>query len=302
MTGARRGWGKVPMWRRAVALQGPWHGQIWGPCLRTKLSSRKILLSLALCCVAPEGRPTLSLTCEGTSWSWSSIKAESGKKKIKNCASVIMEPVNQQRSQPYLVEVGGHPGRGPLLLSTIFVWLSPCSRNQSELHSFNLLSDYWAPTEEFWTSFLVLRLSSHPVQHLLLCSGRSPSLNDLTLELLSHGFGSPCPRCCSSSSCHHLHHSDHSSVLWLQTLQVIAVFLLTKKRVVSMISPAQCHHDALVLSGRRCRCDVIQETLESDLFSAYFLSVVTLEASRGRPSLKTTNRGDFMFVCWPFIT
>lgn len=213
-----------------------------------------------------------------------------------------MEPVNQQRSQPYLVEVGGHPGRGPLLLSTIFVWLSPCSRDQSELHSFNLSSDYWAPTEEFWTSFLVLRLSSHPVQHLLLCSGRSPSLTDVTLELLSHGFGSPCPRCCSSSSCHHLHHSDHSSVLWLQTLQVIAVFLLTNKRVVSMISPAQCHHDALVLSGRRCRCDVIQETLESDLFSAYFLSVVTLEASRGRPSLKTTNRGDFMFVCWPFIT
>lgn len=61
--------------------------------------------------------------------------------------------------------------------------------------------DYWAPTEEFWTSVLVLRLSSHPVQHLLLCSGRSSSLTDVTLELLSHGFGSPCPCCCSSSSC-----------------------------------------------------------------------------------------------------
>lgn len=33
--------------------------------------------------------------------------------------------------------------------------------------------------------------------------------------------------------------------------------------------------------------DVIQETLESDLFSAYFLSVITLGPSRGRKKTLT---------------
>lgn len=83
------------------------------------------------------------------------------------------------------------------------------TRNQSELYNFNPSSGLLSSN----SGVLVLKLSSQPVQHLVLCSGHSSSLTMI-------------------------------------------------KRIISMISPAQCHHDALVFSGKGCMFDVIQESVE----------------------------------------